>query len=81
MKALKEPLAGLANKEDECQGTFWESRHKSIAIPDEKALQATCAYIDLNPLAAGVATVPETSPHTSTETAFNHWLTQCSAGY
>ncbi len=35
MKALKEPLARLANKEDGCKGTFWESRYKSIAILDE----------------------------------------------
>ncbi|MCP3997505.1 MAG: transposase, partial [bacterium] len=32
MKALKEPLARLANKEDDCKGTFWESCYKSIAI-------------------------------------------------
>ena len=36
MKALKEPLARLANKEDNCKGTFWESRFKSIAILDEE---------------------------------------------
>jgi len=65
MKALKEPLARMANKEDECKGTFWESRYKSIAILDEEALLATCAYIDLNPVAAGIAAAPETSRHTS----------------
>ncbi len=65
MKALKEPLARLANKEDHCTGTFWESRYKSIAILDEEALLATCAYIDLNPVAAGMAATPEASPHTS----------------
>jgi REP element-mobilizing transposase RayT len=65
MKALKEPLARMANKEDGCKGTFWESRYKSIAILDEEALLATCAYIDLNPLAAGIAATPETSRHTS----------------
>jgi REP element-mobilizing transposase RayT len=65
MKALKEPLARMANKEDDCKGTFWESRYKSIAILDEEALLATCAYIDLNPLAAGVASSPEASRHTS----------------
>jgi len=65
MKALKEPLARLANKEDNCKGTFWESRYKSIAILDEEALLATCVYIDLNPLAAGVAATPEESAHTS----------------
>jgi hypothetical protein len=54
MKALKEPLARMANKEDDCKGTFWESRYKSIAILDDEALLATCAYIDLNPVAAGL---------------------------
>ena len=39
MKALKERLARLANKEDRCKGTFWESRYKSIAILDEEALR------------------------------------------
>ena len=53
MKALKEPLARMANAEDECRGTFWESRYKSVAILDDEALLATCAYIDLNPVAAG----------------------------
>jgi len=72
MKALKEPLARLANKEDDCKGTFWESRYKSIAILDDEALLATCAYIDLNPVAAGVATTPETSAHTSIQQRVEH---------
>jgi REP element-mobilizing transposase RayT len=72
MKALKEPLARLANKEDGCQGTFWEGRYKSIAILDEEALLATCAYIDLNPLAAGMAATPETSRHTSVRQRLEH---------
>jgi len=72
MKALKEPLARMANKEDECKGTFWESRYKSIAILDEEALLATCAYIDLNPVAAGIAAAPESSPHTSVRRRVQH---------
>lgn len=72
MKALKEPLARLANKEDQCKGTFWESRYKSIAILDEEALLATCAYIDLNPVAAGVSATPETSAHTSVKQRVEH---------
>ena len=72
MKALKEPLARLANKEDDCKGTFWESRYKSIAILDEEALLTTCAYIDLNPVAAGIAAVPETSKHTSVRQRVAH---------
>src|SRR3970040_1805371 len=38
MKALKEPLARLANLQDDCDGAFWASRFKSIAILDELAL-------------------------------------------
>jgi REP element-mobilizing transposase RayT len=72
MKALKEPLARLANKEDDCKGAFWEGRYKSIAILDEESLLATCAYIDLNPLAAGVAATPETSRHTSVRQRVKH---------
>jgi REP element-mobilizing transposase RayT len=72
MKALKEPLARMANKEDKCKGTFWESRYKSIAILDDEALLATCAYIDLNPVAAGIAATPETSLHTSVRRRVRH---------
>ncbi len=72
MKCLKEPLARLANKQDGCRGAFWQSRFKSIAILDDEALLATCAYIDLNPLAAGIARLPEESEHTSIQTRVEH---------
>ena len=72
MKCLKEPLARRANKEDGCQGAFWQSRYKSIAVLDEEALLATCAYIDLNPVAAGVAATPEDSPYTSVRRRVEH---------
>ena len=65
MKCLKEPLARLANRQDQTRGAFFEGRFKSVAILDEESLLATCAYIDLNPVAAGIAKVPEKSPHTS----------------
>jgi len=72
MKALKEPLARLANHEDQCKGAFWEGRYKSIAVLDEEALLATCAYIDLNPVAAGIATTPEAGLHTSVRQRVAH---------
>jgi hypothetical protein len=74
MKALKEPLSRMANKEDDCKGAFWEGRFKSIAILDDEALLATCAYIDLNPVAAGIAAAPETSAHTSVRQRVKHAL-------
>ena len=65
MKCLEEPLARLANRQDQARGAFFEQRFKSVAVLDEESLLATCAYIDLNPVAAGIALVPEASPHTS----------------
>ena len=72
MKCLKEPLARLANQQDNARGAFFEERFKSVAILDEEALLATCAYIDLNPVAAGIVDVPEASPHTSITTRIEH---------
>jgi REP element-mobilizing transposase RayT len=72
MKALKEPLSRLCNRADGVKGTFWEARYKSIAILDTEALLATCAYIDLNPVAAGIAEVPEKSEHTSIRQRVEH---------
>ena len=40
MKGLKEPLARLANHQDQTRGAFFEGRLKSIAILDEAALLA-----------------------------------------
>ncbi len=72
MKCLKEPLARLANRQDQTSGAFFESRFKSVAILDDESLLATCTYIDLNPVAAGIAVVPEASPHTSITTRTDH---------
>jgi hypothetical protein len=72
MKCLKEPLSRLANRQDNTRGAFFEGRFKSIAILDEESLLATCAYIDLNPVAAGIVEVPETSPHTSITRRVEH---------
>jgi REP element-mobilizing transposase RayT len=72
MKCLKEPLARLANRQDKTRGAFFEERFKSIGILDEESLLATCAYIDLNPVAAGIVEVPEASPHTSVSARVSH---------
>jgi len=72
MKSLKEPLARLANREEQTRGTFFEGRFKSVAILDDEALLATCAYIDLTPVAAGTAEVPEAGKHTSIRQRVEH---------
>ncbi len=65
MKALCEPIARLANFQDQATGHFWEGRFKAQAITDEAGLLACSVYVDLNPIRAALASSPQESIHTS----------------
>ena len=53
-------------------GLSWEGRYKSIGVTDQESLLATAAYIDLNPVAAGISPTPLESPHTSLRARITH---------
>lgn len=65
MKALCEPIARMANRQDGCVGRFWEGRFKAQRIVDEAGLLACTMYVDLNPIRASMAQSPEESQYTS----------------
>jgi len=67
MRCLNETIAHMANKEDNCSGRFWEGRFKSQALLNEQALLSCMAYVDLNPVRAGVSGSLDESQFTSIE--------------
>jgi len=72
MRFINEPLARLANKEDNCAGRFWEGRFKSQMLLDEASVLASMVYVDLNPVRAGIADDLDDSAYTSVQHRLVH---------
>ena len=76
MRCLNEELARKANKEDKCTGRFWQGRFRSQLLLDEAAIYTCMAYIDLNPVRAGVANTLQDSEYTSIYYRIAHHSTE-----
>ena len=60
LKELKLRVTFYMNKRLDRTGTLWEGRYKSVLVEDcEQALLTISAYIDLNPVRAGIVSKPE----------------------
>ncbi len=73
MRNINGPIARRANSEDECKGHFWEGRFKSKLLLDETALITCMAYVDLNPIRAGICEKLEESEYTSIAERLMRW--------
>ncbi|KAA5540226.1 hypothetical protein FYK55_21565 [Roseiconus nitratireducens] len=67
MRLLNQNIAQRANREDEQSGRFWQDRYRATRLDDEESLLACAAYVDLNPIRAGLAETVEASDHTSVQ--------------
>jgi hypothetical protein len=64
MRCLAENIAVRSNHEEQTSGRFWQGRFKAVLLLDEASLLACAAYVDLNPIRAALAELPELSEYT-----------------
>jgi REP element-mobilizing transposase RayT len=58
MKTLLQRFTRWFNREHNRRGTLWEERYKSVIIESGVAARTIAAYIDLNPVRAGMVSDP-----------------------
>ena len=59
MKTLKQRFSTWYNARHGQSGTLWEARYKSVLVEDGHAARVMAAYIDLNPVRAGMVKDPK----------------------
>lgn len=58
MKTLLQRFTRWFNRKHERRGTLWEERYKSVIVESGAAARTIAAYIDLNPVRAGMVADP-----------------------
>ena len=58
MKTVMQRMTQWYNRQNERSGTLWEERFKSVIVEIGIAARMMAAYIDLNPVRAGIVTDP-----------------------
>jgi len=59
MREIKVGFARFCNRRHNRRGYFWGDRFKSVIVENGETLINCLAYIDLNPLCAGLVVLPE----------------------
>jgi len=59
MQSLKQRFAQWYNRRNARDGVLWSERFKSVLVEDGHAARVMAAYIDLNPVRAGMVETPE----------------------
>lgn len=65
MRLLSQRVAQKANVEVQIAGKFWQSRYGAVRLIEDQVSLACAAYVDLNPIRAGIAQTIEDSQFTS----------------
>jgi len=65
MQNLLQRFSRWFNKKNDRDGVLWEERFTSVLVEDGTAAKAMTAYIDLNPVRAGIVTDPALYPWSS----------------
>ncbi|NCD34584.1 MAG: hypothetical protein EOL87_14360 [Spartobacteria bacterium] len=59
MKQLKQRFSCWYNRQNGRHGTLWDHRFKSVLVEDGLALRTMAAYIEMNPVRAGIVDDPK----------------------
>lgn len=59
MKEIKQGFSRYYNKRHNRRGFFWSDRFKSVLVEDGETLINCLAYVDLNPVRAGIVERPD----------------------